>query len=506
MPTINAKAHAPRRDALAIALLSALACGAANASEADTCGSLQSASFTHTQVVAAKAVPANAGSAMPAFCEVQATISAVKGSSIGVVYRLPQPWNGKMLGLGGGGWAGNIQLNTATPGLKAGYATAQTDAGHAIPARFEDVWRPDLWGSNPEAMTDFQYRAIHLMTTVGKEVVAKYYGRAHSKAYFHGCSTGGRQGLMEVQRYPEDYDGVVSMAPVYSLTVQTSAVVRDNVLGAPGATLTAAQLAKVNEASLKACDARDGVTDQLLADPRQCTWDPAQMQCAASQSDASCLTPAQVNSLRTLYSGVKTKEGRFVAWPLSRGSEASWARFIGLSGYASDATHGGGLGKLVGPVFGDASFDLAKFEPDKHFDTLRKSAFAKAYEADDANISAFLRRGGKLLLWHGWNDPGPSPWLTIDYFERVKKAVPAASSSVRLFLSPGVEHCAGGPGLDRFDAVAALDAWVQTGKAPEILLTTKEKPKMSRPVCAFPVMARYKGSGDPNEAASFECK
>lgn len=501
---INSKARA--RDALAAALLTALACGAANASEADSCGALQSASFSQTRVVSVKVVDANAGSATPAFCEVQATISPVKGSNIGVVYRLPQSWNGKMLGLGGGGWAGNVQLGAATPGLKAGYATAQTDAGHAIPARLEDIWRPDVWGSNPEAMTDFQHRAIHLMTTVGKEVVAKYYGRAHSKAYFHGCSTGGRQGLMEVQRYPEDYDGVVSMAPVYNLTVQTSAAVRDNVLGAPGATLSAAQLGMVNEASLKACDARDGVADRLLADPRQCSWDPAELQCSSGRADASCLTPTQVRTLRTLYAGVKTKDGRFVAWPLSKGSESSWARFIGLSGISSDATHAGGLGKLVGPVLGDPAFDLARFEPDKHFDTVRKSAFAKAYEADDANIRAFLDRGGKLLLWHGWNDAGPSPWLTIDYFERVRKAVPAASSNVRLFMSPGVEHCAGGPGPDRFDAVAALDAWVQTGVAPETLLTTKDEPKMARPVCAYPALARYKGSGDPNDSASFECK
>jgi feruloyl esterase len=191
---------------------------------------------------------------------------------------------------------------------------------------------------------------------------------------------------------------------------------------------------------------------------------------------------------------------------LSRGSETSWQRFVGLSGQASDMTNSGGLGRLVGPVFGDPAFKLANFDPDKHFNVLRNSAFAKAYEASDQNIKAFLARGGKLLLWHGWNDAGPSPWLTIDYYQQVSKTVADAASSVRLFMAPGVEHCAGGPGADQFDAVGALDAWVQTGKAPERLLATKEKPQLSRPLCAYPAVARYKGSGDPNDAASFECR
>jgi feruloyl esterase len=487
-----------------LTLMLAFSSGAV-AAEGDACSSLRSASFSQTRIVSAEVVAANAGAALPAFCEVQAIVAPVENSKIGVVYRLPERWNGKVLGLGGGGWAGNVQLNTAAPGLKAGYATAQTDTGHPLPARFEEVWRPDLWSSNPEAVIDFQHRAIHVMTTVGKEVVANYYGRPHTKAYFQGCSTGGRQGLMEVQRYPDDYDGVVAMAPVYNLTVQTSAVVRDNILGGAAVPLNAAQLNKVNAAVIKACDARDGLADGLLADPRECTWNPAAMQCASGQSGDTCLTPAQVDAVHALYRGVQTKDGRFVAWPLSRGGESGWERFAGLSGISSDSTHAGGLGKLLGPVLGDPAFDLSRFQANKHFDMVRDSAFAKGYEANDANIAGFFKRGGKLLLWHGWNDAGPSPWLTIDYFERVTKTVPSASSNVRLFLSPGVEHCAGGPGLDKFDALAALDSWVQSGKAPNVLLTTKDKPKMSRPICAYPVLPRYKG-GEPSDAASFECK
>jgi feruloyl esterase len=469
------------------------------------CEALKAASFDHTTIVSTTMTPADAATSAPAFCEVTATISPVPGSSIGVVYRLPENWNGKMVGLGGGGWAGNIALNRAMGGLKQGYATAQTDAGHPIPTVAADIWRPDKWGT-PETFADFQYRAIHEMTTLAKAVVAKYYGKPQTKAYFHGCSTGGRQGLMEVQRYPTDYDAVVSMAPVYSLTVQTSSAVRANTLGRPGAALTPEVLSTVNAAVLASCDAKDGLADGLLEDPRQCRWDPAELLCKAGQSGNDCLTPPQVDALRTLYTGVKTSDGRVVAWPLSRGDESSWRGPVPLTGPASDTSNAGGLGALTGPVFGDPNFNLASFDPARHYDVVAKSAFAKDYEANDPNIAKFTKRGGKLLLWHGWGDPGPSPWLTIDYYERVLKATPDATSSVRLFMAPNVGHCAGGRGPDQFDALMAIDAWVTTGTAPDMLLATKAKPPMTRPLCAYPKVARYKGSGDINDAANFVCK
>lgn len=529
---------------------SLLALGSGNVLAAEgACEALRSASFEHTRIVSSVLVPADASISAPAFCEVTATISPVPGSKIGVVYRLPEHWNGKMVGLGGGAWSGNTdaggtmsglkttsigfgladahyvnpklvqdfvddyfvkkaaysRVSTAMPSLKAGYATAQTDGGHSLPATDEDFWRPDKWAT-PQALTDFQYRAVHEMTVLGKAVVARYYGRPQAKAYFQGCSTGGRQALMEVQRYPGDYDGVVAMAPVFSLSVQTSAVVRDNVLGRPGAALTPALLARMNAAVLKACDAQDGFADGLLEDPRRCTWDPSEMLCKAGQSGSDCLTPPQVDAVRTLYNGVRAPDGRFVAWPLARGSEPAWESFIGLAGLSSDWTGGGGLRVLAGPLLGDRKFDLVNFDPAKDFDTVRASAFAQAYEADDPHIAAFTRRGGKLLLWHGWSDPGPSPWLTLDYFERVNRVTPDASASVRLFLSPGVYHCLDGPGADEFDPTAAIDRWVQSGRAPEALHVTKTNPRMSRLVCAYPQVARYQGHGDTHDAASFECK
>jgi feruloyl esterase len=492
------------RVAMAFLLAATVTTTAAPATDV-ACEALKAASFDHTTIVSTTMTPADAAASTPAFCEVTATISPVPGSRIGVVYRLPENWNGKMLGLGGGGWAGNVQLARAMQGLKNGYATAQTDAGHPIPATAPDVWRPDKWGT-PETFADFSYRAIHEMTAVAKAVVAKYYGKPQTNAYFHGCSTGGRQALMEVQRYPDDYDGVVSMAPVLSLTVQTSSAVRANTLGTPGAALTPELLSTVHTAVLKSCDAQDGLADGLLDDPRQCSWDPAELLCTVGQAGNECLAQPQVDALRTLYNGVRTSGGRVVAWPLARGDESSWRGLLALSGPASDTTNAGGLGALTGPVFGDPNFNLATFDPSRHYDVVAKSAFAKDYEANDPNIATFTKRGGKLLLWHGWADPGPSPWLTIDYYERVLKATPNVGSSVRLFMAPAVGHCAGGRGPDQFDALTAIDTWVTTGAAPDELLATKAKPPMTRPLCAYPKVAKYKGSGNVNDAASFVCK
>ena len=467
------------------------------------CASLRAPGlFRHTTVTSAAMVVADPAKGLPAYCEVTAVVTPVAGSNIGVVVRLPEAWNGKMLGLGGGGWAGNVRLDAAAPGLKTGYATAQTDGGHATTGPWDTAW-----ASNPESITDFAYRAIHQMTAVGKLVVARYYGKPETKAYYQGCSTGGRQGLMEVQRFPDDYDGVIAGAPVYNLLVQTSAVIRDHVFTAPGAGFTAAQLSLVNRTVLGACDAKDGLADGVIADPGACAWDPAELQCKAGAAAGSdCLSEGQVNALRTAYRGVQTIDGRTAAWPLSRGGEVGWSLFISTSADKPDASNGGGLGGLAGPILGDPKFDMGKFDPDTDLAKVRSSAFAHAYEANDPTISTFVDRGGKLLMWHGLSDPGPSPVGTIAYYRQVESAVPAADSGVRLFLAPGVYHCGGGPGPDRMDLLGALDRWVQTGQAPQTLLATKADGKISRPLCAYPAEAHYKGAGDPDAAASFECR
>lgn len=470
------------------------------AAQAPDCANLARAGlFAQTTVTSARVVPADAAKGAPAFCEVTAVIRPVEGSNIGVVYRLPEGWNGKMLGLGGGGWAGNVRIEAAEPGLKAHYATAQTDGGHASTG----VW-DTAWASNPEAVKDFSWRAIHLMTDVGKQVVARYYGRPQSKAYYQGCSTGGRMGMIEVQRFPADYDAAIVGAPVYNLTVQTTALVRTQTFAAPGAGFTQDLLSRVNQAVLRACDAKDGAADGLLTDPRSCGWDPAEMQCKAGPSGSDCLNEAQVNALRTAYRGVQTLDGRVAAWPLERGGEAGWSFFIGVSG--KDPTNGGGIGGLWGPILGDPNFDTARFDPAADLARVRSSEFARTYEANNPDLRAFAERGGKLLMWHGWNDPGPSPVATITYFQQVQGVLGQDQQSARLFMAPGVGHCGGGPGPDQVDWLDALDNWVQTGKPPASLLATKANAPISRPLCAFPAEARYKGTGDLNDAANFQCR
>lgn len=435
--------------------------------------------------------------ALPGYCEVTATLSPTSGSNIGVVYRLPASWNGKVLGFGGGGWIGNIAVQTASEGLRKGYATLQTDGGHPI----GNVW-DNSWAANPEAAKDFSYRAIHEMTVAGKKLAAGYYGQEHRRAYYQGCSTGGRMGLMEAQRYPDDYDLMSVGAPVYTLQTQTSAVLRGQAFAKPGAAFSAADLQLAQTSALNACDADDGLKDGLINDPRQCRWDPAEIQCMGDKR-ATCLLPAQVAALRTAYEGVRAPDGEWAMLPMSRGGEAGWAAFVSTAAQP-DPTNGGGLGGLWPLIFGNRPVDLPGMTL-ADVQTVRRSEFAQWYEARNPNLSPFFRSGGKLLLWHGESDPGPSPVATTDYFRSVLAVAPAASSQARYFLYPGVGHCAGGPGADQVDVLGALETWDDTGSAPDTLIGTKADGSLTRPHCAWPNVARYRGSGEPNDPASWQC-
>jgi feruloyl esterase len=441
-----------------------------------------------------------AAAGLPAFCEVQAMLNPASNSNIGVVYRLPESWNGKILGIGGGGWAGNVSIQAAADGLKRGYATAQTDGGHPS----TNLW-DNSWASNPAAVTDFAYRAIHLMTVTGKAMVATYYRRPHAYAYYQGCSTGGRMGLMEAQRFPDDYDGIIAGAPVYTLQVQTSSILRNQAFGAPGAAFSEAQLKLVNDASVKACDAADGLKDGLIGDPRSCTWKPATLLCKPGQkAGATCLSAPQVRALNTAYDGVKAPNGSWAAFPMSRGGEAGWSRFV-RTGNAPDATGGGGMVGLKPLLFGNRAIDITKMTP-RDVTLARSTPFAREYEAADPDLRAFVAGGGKLILWHGENDPGPSPVGTADYYRAVSARVPQADQSVRLFMAPGVEHCRGGPGADMLETIGALERWVEQGQAPETIVATRADGSLTRSLCPFPKQAHYSGAGDPNQPTSWSCR
>ena len=496
-------------------LATALAGGAALASahgaaaqDAACAGLTAPGLFPNVTVSSAKEVAADAAKGLPAQCEVTATISPVAGSKIGVVYRLPKPWNGKLVGFGGGGWAGNVRPETAADALKAGYASAQTDGGHPSPQAFDTSWVAPGGKPAEVALTDFSHRGVHQMTVVGKQLVAKYYGKPQSRAYFQGCSTGGRMALMEAQRYPDDYDGIIAGAPVYSLRVQAAEIWRDNIFAKPGAAISTAQAELVHKASLAACDAQDGLKDGIVTDPRVCKFDPVVLQCKAGQSGDACLTPAQVAAVRTAYTEIRAGKAVTV-FPLARGSENAWPQFTNTANKAGPPARDLGL---RAPMFGDPEFSFATFDPAKDTVKARNGAFAKYYEAADPNLAPFLKHDGKLIIWHGVDDPGPSPLGTIEYYGDVQKTTGSKvgakklDDSVRLFLAPGVYHCGGGPGADKFDMIAALDNWVEHDRAPARIHATKANAPMSRPLCPYPAMPRYKGEGDVNEERNFLCK
>lgn len=459
------------------------------------CSAMANAAQTATWVAAADG--------LPAYCEVAATLHPVSGSNIGVVYRLPQAWNGKLVGIGGGGWAGNVTLMAARDGLSQGYATMQTDGGHPG----SGVW-DNAWAANPEAAADFSHRAIHEMTQAGKRTAAAFYGRPHTRAYYNGCSTGGRMGLMEAQRYPDDYDGIVAGAPVYTLQVQTTSLLRNQTFAANGGAggFSAEDLQLVQRAVLAQCDARDGLADGLVGNPAACDFQPRQLQCSAGQSDG-CLAPAQVTALQSVYDGRRAADGSWMMHPVMRGGEAGWAMFMGTDGAGNDPSGGGGLRGLQPVIFGARPPDWSAFT-EADYMTVRNSPFAAMYEADSPDLSAFFAGGGKLLTWYGLSDPGPSPVIGSDYAQAVAAVNPrAAGESFRYFTLPGVGHCRGGPGADNVNWLAAIDGWVESGRAPDTGIgRNTQDPGMVRLHCAWPATAHYSGSGNANDPANWQCR
>jgi len=464
---------------------------------AEACAAFDASSLGLTDATATY-YPADAEKGLPANCDVKGTLHPVAGSNIGVVYRLPDNWNGKVYGIGGGGWMGNVSLQAATEALGRGYATMQTDGGHPAGS----VWDTS-WAVNPEAAKDFSYRAIHEMTKAGKALARTYYGKAHERSYYVGCSTGGRMGLMEAQRFPEDYDAIVAGAPVYSLQVQTSAILRNSTFANNGGGFSADDLKLVENAVLGACDADDGLRDGLINDPRQCKWEPAALQCSGAKT-ASCLSAPQVAALRTIYAGVRSPDGQWAMFPMSRGGESGWSLFVGTQGTGNDASGGGGLGGLWGSIFPGETPDFARFSAETDVPRLRASQFARLYEATDPDLGEFFARGGKLLLWHGESDPGPSPVGSNDYARAVLSQNARAEQSFRHFLAPGVGHCGGGPGADVLPLIETIEAWDASGKAPELIVAGKRDKSLTRPLCAWPKVARYTG-GEANDPGSWTC-
>jgi feruloyl esterase len=507
--------------------------GPAVAESGVACNDLAYQSFAQTIISSATDVPADAITGRPGHCQVNATISPAPGSQIGVVYRLPvaDRWNGKLLGVGGSGWAGDLTIGSATLGLSRGYATLQTDTGHPNRNPLDLTWSLLWLGQlNEEAVIDFGHRAVHLMTAVGKEVARTYYGRPHDFAYFQGCSTGGRQGFQEVQRYPNDYDGVISGAPVYNIGVYMSAIWRTQVFHTElGGNLLPAHVPLLAAAVVAACDESptlDRLADGIITNPLRCRFDPDSLQCAdpLDGSNPACLSARQVETVRKMYAGHRTPDGEVIAEGITHGSEPDWAlRSVGNPAFPL------GLNAVLGAPFVaymiklDPTFSLFDVDVDANLDEVKTAFATREIEATDPDVMAFLQNNGKWIIWHGFNDAGPSPKQTAKYYETVVDAIGtelhhgdddrggntlrAAQEHIRYFLAPGVFHCGGGPGPDVVNPnlLTALERWVEHGVVPQQIIATESNSPLVRPLCPYPELAHYIGSDDTNDPANFVC-
>jgi len=455
---------------------------------------LKNASVTMAQTVAAGAFPSDAKRGnpfadLPAFCRVAATLAPTSDSQIKIEVWLPvEGWNGKLRANGNGGWSGSIAPATLAAGVTRGYASAMTDTGHQGSSGSFAL-------GHPEKLIDFGYRSTHEMTVAAKAMIRAYYGDAPKLSYFTGCSAGGRQALMEAQRFPEDYDGIVAGSPginwsgraLLSIAI-AQAVHRDEASYIP-----ASKYPLIHEAVLASCDASDGVKDGVLEDPMRCKFDPKELECKSADT-SSCLTSAQVQAVRTIYSPQRSFPG------FEPGSELGWATMGG----AQPFTIGLDLFRYV--VFGDPNWDFRKFDFDS--DVARTEKASVDLNALDPDLRKFSARGGKLIQYHGWNDPQIAPEASVQYYQKVLANMKDVSAFYRLFMVPGMAHCGGGEGTSTFDMLAALENWVEQKKAPEQVAAARVrdgKTDRTRPLCPFPQVARYKGSGSTDEAANFNC-
>ena len=483
-----------------------------------SCESLGALQADGLREIEASVVAAAAG--VPAHCRVRGTIAP----EIAFEVNLPARWNSRFYMIGNGGHAGERpddanRASQRTSALQNGFIIASTNTGHD--SRTEPGATFVL--SNPQKAIDYAYRAVHETAALAKRIAATYYGRAPSFSYWNSCSNGGRQGLIEAQRYPDDFDGIVANAPWVDQTGFTIGAIW-NQRALDEAPLTAEKLTLVAKRVMAKCDAVDGLTDGLIDDPRACRFDPARdvPACPAGEDGADCLTPGQASTVAKIYSG-PTVGGRQIFPGFEYGSEAVNA------GAAGGAGTSGWMNLIVpaAPGRAAADFGLAEgtmrylvFDParpewdyrtfDFASDTALLERWGKLANAKSTDLSAFRTRGGKLLVTYGWADAILQPRMGIDYYEAALQTNgPSTPEFFRLFMAPGMAHCSGGVGPDQHDPMTAIINWVEKGQAPETILasrTVNGQVVRSRPWCAYPKVARYTGRGSIDDAANFRCE
>lgn len=426
---------------------------------------------------------------LEAFCRISAVLSPVQGSNINIEVWMPmQNWNSKLVAVGNGGLAGSVSYEALAEAVAEGFAAVSTDTGHegGDPAFLQDEVR----------FTDFAHRAIHEMTVAAKSLVTEFYSTNPRFTYFNGCSTGGRQALTAVQRYPNDFDGVVAGAPANStlrMTMQqlwNSRIVNDTT----GLDLSVEDFTLLNNDVMSACDVQDGLQDGIIENPAICMADPAAVE---------GLSALQVEAIRKIYQGAVNPQSGEIIYPgFAKGSELGWTAMVNRRpfGYSND------MQSYV--VNQDPDWDFLNLDFARDLSVLDSRMNALGIQAIDPDISEFINQGGKLLLYHGWNDPLISPFNTINYYQQVQASLGTdASTAVSLFMMPAVNHCRGGNGFDSWNKLDVIDSWRESGIAPQRIEAKHiENEASTRPLCAYPEVAIYTGTGSVDAASSFQCQ
>lgn len=480
---------------------------------------LQQRAPAATTITAASVV--NAAGTVPRHCRVDGFV-AVPGNTVSFRLALPDDWNTKFYFQGVGGLGGTI--GSLATGLTRGYASASTDTGHEA--------NDPTWGENRAKEIDYGHRGTHVTAVAAKALTAAYYSKPPAHAYFSGCSNGGRQALMEVQRHPDDFDGVIAGDPATGTPMQVGrALVFQTMLGSEDHYLPAERVELLARATLASCDAKDGLADGLISDPRPCDFRPERLKCSSgrvSGEGAECLTDGQLATVKQIYGGARDAAGRQYVAPFPFGHEggaSGWRQWI--TGEAPPTRQADGTLSFTGRgpsgfSFAESNFRFLALEDDDPAFTWRTFRFPAdlprlktmtgILSPLDPDLRPFRQGGGKLLMYHGWADPGISAYGTLDYYENVVKIAggqQAADAFVRAYFVPGMHHCSGGPGLDTFDMLPVLEDWVERGVPPSRVTAshvTKGVVERTRPLCPHPWAARYSGSGSVDEAANFTCR
>jgi pimeloyl-ACP methyl ester carboxylesterase len=501
-----ALAAATARPASADPVSATAATAIATQSSAEQCADLATVNFSNVTAISATLVTTGSSDGqtnLPEFCRVALTVSP----RINIAVWLPTTtYNDRFQAVGGGGYAGSISYGAMAGALRGGYATASTDTGHSAFTMPGGSFALNADGTlNWQLIEDFASRSLFELTRKAKKLVDVFYGSPESYSYWNGCSTGGRQGLMLVQRFPDGYDGVLSAAPAINWDRFIPAelwpqVVMQNELGGP---IAQCKLGVASQAALASCDGLDGVVDGVLEDPRQCDFDPSSL--IGTSTACGEFTADDARVLKMIWEGPRGAKGKFLWYGLAKSAPLNFLAGTNPFPIATDHFR---YWIKQNPAFDWKTLDYAGFE-----ESFRASQglFHKVIGTDNPDLSRFRKEGGKVLIWHGWGDQLIFPEGAIDYYERVLDRFHSTNQVqrfARLFMAPGVGHCGGGTGPQVFDAFGALVRWVEDDQAPDRIIASRVESNVvvrTRPLCPYPHVARYDGTGDPNSADSFDC-